>query len=132
MTIRKKHFNGEPYLECETTQDWIDALWMDPPIDGPAEVKIACLEAEVRNLRRIAVEAILCLRREKLRRETRSRRRAGRATQRARRNSGARPDRSRSRRRRCRATAKAPRSKRRAGAKQAVTTVLRWPKPGKP
>ena len=58
MTIRKKYFNGEPYLECETTQDWIDALWMDLPIHGPAEVKIALLEAEVRNLRRIAAEAI--------------------------------------------------------------------------
>ena len=77
MAIREKYVRGELQLECDSLEDWIEALWMDAPIRAPAELKIALLEAEVRDLRRMAVGAIL--RRREARRGNRWRGRAGRA-----------------------------------------------------
>ena len=73
MAIKKKYVRGELHLECDTMRDWIDALWMDAPIQAPPELKIALLEAEVRDLRRIAVDAILRLRQRDARRRSQSR-----------------------------------------------------------
>ena len=78
LAIKKKYVRGDLALKCDTIQDWIEALSMDAPIQVPAALKIAVLEAEVRDLRRIAVEAGLRLGRREARRANRSRGRAGR------------------------------------------------------
>ena len=72
MAIKKEYINGELFLECETMEDWIEALDMNAPIKAPPELRVAALEAEVEELRRIAIEAIFCLRRREARRHNRA------------------------------------------------------------
>lgn len=63
MAIRRKRVNRQIVLVCDTLEDWIEALWMNKPIQAPDEVNRAFEPSDGSLERLLILETLLRSRR---------------------------------------------------------------------
>lgn len=68
MTIRRKRVNRQIVAICDTPEDWLEALWMDKPIQAPEVVKRALTPFDGSLERLLILESLIRRRRHDARR----------------------------------------------------------------
>ena len=68
MAIRRKRVNRQIVLICDTLEDWLEALWMDKPVQAPEVVNRALAPFGTSLERLLILESLIRRRRQDARR----------------------------------------------------------------